>query len=125
MNPELRNPFETIESAHNFVALLAETVMDTKRELQADAEKPGVNVARRLDAIRLAVYTLEKLEFHMNKSRRMLNDLRTLRRHLLQDRPSSRSDAKATAKVNVLRAISVSAGAATRSSSKLNSVVAA
>jgi len=36
--------------------------------------------------LRLALYNLEKLAIHMNKSRRVLNDLRSLRRLLLEER---------------------------------------
>jgi hypothetical protein len=39
-----------------------------------------------VDALRLAVYNLEKLEMHVNRSSRILNDLRTLRRLLFEER---------------------------------------
>jgi hypothetical protein len=39
-----------------------------------------------MDALRLALYNLEKLEFHFHKSVRILNDLRSLRRLLFEER---------------------------------------
>jgi len=39
-----------------------------------------------LQALRLVLYKLEKLEQHIRASRRLLNDLRTLRRLLLDER---------------------------------------
>ena len=39
-----------------------------------------------MEALKLALYTLNKLEFHMQRSGRVLNDLRTLRRLLFEER---------------------------------------
>ena len=39
-----------------------------------------------MEALKLALYTLNKLEFHMQRSSRALNDLRTLRRLLFEER---------------------------------------
>jgi len=86
MNPGLENPFDSIESAHGFVRLLAATVDDAKRELEADIAREELNPSRRLDALRVALYNLKKLELDMNRSRRVLNDLRTLRRLLFDER---------------------------------------
>jgi hypothetical protein len=90
MNPGLGSPLDSIESAHDFVALMAETVIETKRELQADVlRESSSNFPRRLDALRMAQYSLQKLEFHLNRSHRILNDLRTLRRLLFEERTPS------------------------------------
>ena len=80
-------PFDTIESAHEFLTLLSLTIAEAKREVTDDVkrERSG-NARRRLDALRMAVYNLERLEFHLNKSARLLNDLRSLRRLLFQER---------------------------------------
>jgi len=79
--------FDSIESAHEFVALLAESVREAKREVEADVEREsGSETPRRLDALRTTLYSMEKLELHMNKSRRILNDLRSLRRLLFEER---------------------------------------
>jgi len=86
MNPDLENPFDSIESAHEFVRLLVATVDDTKLELEADIAREESNPSRRLDALRVALYNLKKLELDMNRSCRVLNDLRTLRRLLFDER---------------------------------------
>jgi hypothetical protein len=43
------------------------------------------NVSRRLDALQIVAHKLETLELHLTKSRRILNDLRFLRRLLLEN----------------------------------------
>ena len=86
MNSQTGNPFSTIESAQEFVKLLTKAVCDAERELETHVEsESGLEVSRHLDALRVALYSLNKLEVHMRQSSRILNDLRTLRRHLLPD----------------------------------------
>src|SRR5579863_213525 len=81
------SPFDSIESAHEFVALLAETVRQAKQDVEADVQREAsAGSPRHLDALRTALYSMEKLEQHMNKSRRILNDLRSLRRLLFEER---------------------------------------
>jgi len=85
----MEDQFENLESAHEFVALLAETVAEAKRELESDVQRESAsNVSRRLDALRVALYSLGKLELHVNRTSRILNDLRTLRRLLFEERES-------------------------------------
>jgi hypothetical protein len=92
MNHESASPFDSIESAHDFIVLLGETVADSKREIQADVDRESNRKApRRLEALRLALYNLDKLELHINKSRRILNDLRSLRRLLFEERGIGRA----------------------------------
>jgi hypothetical protein len=80
-------PFDTIESAHAFLNLLTTTLGDTKREVEADVERESTSVPnRRADALRVAVYNLERLEYHLTRSARLLNDLRSLRRMLFDER---------------------------------------
>jgi len=87
MSCKAGRPFDSIESAHEFVVLLAETVREAKRDVEADVQREsGSQFPRRLDALRTALYSMERLELHMNKSRRILNDLRSLRRLLLGER---------------------------------------
>jgi hypothetical protein len=85
--------FETLESAHSFVALLAETVAEAKHELEGDVDRESV-ASRRRDALRIALYNLAKLELHMSRSKRILNDLRTLRRLLFEERERTHPDKK-------------------------------
>jgi hypothetical protein len=95
------SPFDSIESAHEFVALLAETVRQAKQDVEADVQREAsAGSPRHLDALRTALYSMEKLEQQMNKSRRILNDLRSLRRLLFEERatkpqplPPANSDA--------------------------------
>ena len=80
-------PFDTIESAHAFLNLLTTTLGDTKREVEADVERESASAPnRRADALRVAVYNLERLEYHLTRSARLLNDLRSLRRMLFDER---------------------------------------
>jgi uncharacterized membrane protein YccC len=96
MKTEPGTPFESIESAHEFVSLLADAVQDAKQEVAADVQREAnAESRRRLEALRLTLYTLEKLEFHMNSSRRILNDLRSIRRLLFQERSASAANIEA------------------------------
>ncbi len=96
------SPFESIESAHEFVALLAETVREAKGDVEADVQRESASESpRRLDALRTTLYSMEKLEQHMNQSRRILNDLRSLRRLLFEERtvkPKPIADSKASSR---------------------------
>lgn len=87
----MEEQFESLESAHDFVTLLAETVAEAKGELESDLQRESAT-SRRLDALRLAAYNLDKLEIHLSRSRRILNDLRTLRRLLFEERRSTKSE---------------------------------
>jgi hypothetical protein len=99
MNQESRSPFDSIEDAHEFLTLLAQTVFETKLELEADVQRESASTfPRREDALKLTLYTLNKLEFHMNRSRRVLNDLRSLRRLLFEERTLNKLAARAKAK---------------------------
>jgi len=96
MNHATGSPFESIESAHDFVSLFSDSVSDAKREIENDMQREMTsNAPRRLDALRLAAYNLEKLELHLNKSRRILNDLRSLRRLLFEERAATHTPAGA------------------------------
>jgi hypothetical protein len=86
----MEDQFESLESAHNFVALLAESVGETKRELELDVQREPIT-SRRLDALRIALYNLDKLELHINRTSRILNDLRSLRRLLFEERTTARA----------------------------------
>jgi predicted nuclease of restriction endonuclease-like RecB superfamily len=87
MYAELAKPFESIESAHEFVALLEESIQeavgDVREHLQ-DAE--GASDERQVRALNLALYKLTQLAGQMHKSRRALNDLRSIRRLLFTER---------------------------------------
>ncbi len=100
MKSRMEHPFETIESAHDFMALFAEAVSQAKEELQLDVDREteSPEASRRLDALRMALYNVEKLEVHLTRSSRILNDLRTLRRLLFEER-SALANTSATSRV--------------------------
>lgn len=89
-------PFDNIECSQEYVALLAEAIDEARREVEADiAEAVSEHADRRKEALQLVAYNLAKLSFHMTTSRRILNDLRTLRRLLLDERVPVRRMASA------------------------------
>ena len=80
-------PFDNIESSHEYVAMLAEALDEARREVEAEialAERESAE--RRKEALLLVNYSLAKLNMHITASRRLLNNLRTLRRLLLAER---------------------------------------
>jgi len=80
-------PFDSIEGSHEYVALLAEAIADALKEVEQDIAAAGREGAeRRKEALQLVAYNLGKLKTHITSSRRILNDLRTLRRLLLAER---------------------------------------
>ena len=79
--------FENIESAHAYVGLLFEEVDNATRMIEQEiATAMDVSGTRDLDALRLVHYKLHSLRGHLVMSRRLLGDLRTLRRYLLDER---------------------------------------
>jgi len=81
------NPFDTVESALEFLGLFETSIELALTDVRRDLE--GANgEARRFEALTLAVYKLEKLEYHIGRSKRMANDLRMLRRLLFEERKS-------------------------------------
>ena len=80
-------PFDNIESAQQFVGLLIEAIEESRADVDADIARAESNLSeRQKQALQLVSDTLSKLSDHMTTSRRMLNDLRTLRRMLLEER---------------------------------------
>ena len=87
MSYQSETPFDDIEGSHEYVALLAEAVDEARRDVEAQiaaAERDGAD--RRKQALLLVSYNLAKLNLHITTSRRILNDLRSLRRLLLAER---------------------------------------
>jgi hypothetical protein len=77
--------FESIESAQEYLGLLAQVVTEAQQAVQADIQgSVESDRPRRVEALRLIGYNLEKLASHLKTSRRILNDLRMLRRILQQ-----------------------------------------
>jgi hypothetical protein len=86
MAPE-RKPFDSIEDSLEYIGLLRDAIETSKRSVEAQAVAAQAEGApRRLEAIQLVAYKLDRLAWHIDGSRRILNDLRTLRRLLLGER---------------------------------------
>jgi hypothetical protein len=96
---QAETPFDSIEGSHEYVALLAEALDEARRDVEAEiaaAERDGAE--RRKEALLLVSYNLAKLNLHITTSRRILNDLRSLRRLLLAERnPQPEEEVKAAA----------------------------
>jgi hypothetical protein len=81
-------PFDSIEGALEYVSLLVDSVQEAREDIAVELEEARgePDAARRADALQLVAYKLERLSEHARASRRLLNDLRTLRRLLLDER---------------------------------------
>lgn len=96
MDYEPETPFESLESAQQFVELLCEAIEEARREVDAEINlAAGPLEERRKQALQLVAYNLAKLAMHMATSRRILNDLRSLRRLLLSERRTAAAAAAA------------------------------
>src|SRR5262245_65330708 len=95
-------PFDTIESAQEFLALLGVAIDEARAHVRQEIEAcADGRQQRRVDAWQVVLYTTTKLETHVTASRRLLNDLRTLRNLLHRDpagatgrRAATRQDAR-------------------------------
>jgi hypothetical protein len=84
---QIEQPFDSIESAYEFMNVLAETILLNMSDLR-DHHKLAVQDGqdRRAKAIELALFKAKILSCYVHKSRRTLNDLRTIRRLILNER---------------------------------------
>ena len=78
-------PFDTIESALEFLQLLQIESTKARQEVESLMEQDGLASPRREEAFRLVVYKLSQLNSHVESSQRVLNDLRALRTLLLRE----------------------------------------
>lgn len=86
MKLEATAAFASIESAQEYLGLLAQVIIESQQAVQADIQRNIESESpRRVEALRLVGYNLEKLASHIKTSRKILNDLRMLRR-ILQKR---------------------------------------
>ena len=88
MKTPAEHQFDSLESAYQYIAVLSEVLEETRGDIYEEvelAEQSGA--ARRIDALQLVAYKLERLRHHLDGSRRVLNDLRMLRRLLQTDAP--------------------------------------
>ena len=80
-------PFDTIESAQEFIDLLQEAIEETRRDVGSEIRlSASPDMERRAQALQIVALKLNNLSSHVTKSRRILNDLRSLRRLLLEER---------------------------------------
>jgi len=94
MSHQSETPFDNIESALEYVNHLLEATREAQEQVGVEILR-AVNpqLARRKQALELVNYKLDKLSSHIAASRRILNDLRTLRRLLLEERKTPNSSA--------------------------------
>jgi hypothetical protein len=87
MGNQAETPFDNVESAIEYVGHLLEATHEAQKQIDEEigrASNPGL--ARRKQALQLVGYKLEQLSAHIATSRRILNDLRMLRRLLLEEK---------------------------------------
>lgn len=88
MTSRLQTPFDSVENAQQYIRLLVEAIAEAKNEISADLDLAAkAKLDRRVQAMQIVQFKLDKLEHHLKTSSRLLNDLRSLRRLLLEERP--------------------------------------
>ena len=83
-------PFDSLESARDYLGLLREALDEAHAAILDDtllAQREGAS--RRVDALQLVEHKLNRLRNHLLASLILVNDLRTLRRLLLGERPAT------------------------------------
>lgn len=87
MSSPIQTTFDSIEGAQQYLRLLLETIEEGKHDIELDREAAvRAGSDRRVEALRLVEFKLNKLEEHLQSGSRLLNDLRSLRRLLLEER---------------------------------------
>lgn len=80
-------PFDNIENSHRYIQLLIEAIAEAEMDVSAEIALADADDAqRRLEALQLVKFKLAKLHSQMSASACLLNDLRSLRRLLLEER---------------------------------------
>ena len=86
MGETSEKPFHDIESALEYINLLLDAAQEAKEQVEADlawAVEPQLE--RRRQGLQLVIHKLTQLATHLSASRRILGDLRMLRRVLTSD----------------------------------------
>jgi len=87
MGNDDRTPFDSIEGSLEYTGMLREAIRTSRKSVDAEAAAAtSEGATRRIEALQLVAYKLDRLAWHIDGSRRILNDLRTLRRLLLGER---------------------------------------
>ena len=80
-------PFDSVENTQEYFKLLAETLLEVETELDDELQAAhAANSTRRAEALHLVLFKLRKLGEHVKACSPLLNDLRSLRRLLLNER---------------------------------------
>ena len=83
----MESPFNSLEGSHEYVSMLYEAIQEARRQTDADIAEAGqCGAGRRRQALLLVAHNLSQLDVHVLKGRRILVDLRNLRRLLLDER---------------------------------------
>ena|SRR5688500_12151451 len=91
MAQNVEAPFGSLESAYEYVGVLAEVAADAQSDIVEDINAAETEDARRVQALQLVDYKLTQLRRNLDAAHRILNDLRSLRRLLLGERSALRS----------------------------------
>ena len=79
-------PFDSIEGSHRYIAMLAEAIEEAQSDIDSEISiLVAEHANRRTEALQLVAFNLIKLNSHIAASSRILNDLRTLQRLLLEE----------------------------------------
>lgn len=88
-----RNPFDSIESAQEFMGLLSDAIQEALRDVAADRTTARREAQERhVEALNLALYKLKLLDEHITKSQKILKDLHSIRRILVGEHPEDDED---------------------------------
>jgi len=94
-NYQPETPFENIEGALEYVNLLLAAIKEAQQEIEEEILRVAdPHLERRKQALQLVSYKMTTLSSHISSSGRLLNDLRTLRRLLLEERQARATDSK-------------------------------
>jgi hypothetical protein len=87
MARQQETPFDNIEGALEYVGCLLAASREARRHIETEiARASNSQLARKKRALQLVKYKLATLDFHLVKSERLLNDLRKLRRLILEEK---------------------------------------
>jgi len=87
MAREQETPFDNIEGALEYVGCLLEASREAQRHVETEITRASnPQLARKKRALQLVKYKLATLDSHLVKSERLLNDLRKLRRLILEEK---------------------------------------
>ena len=90
MSYQSETPFDNIESALEYVDQLLGATREAQNEIEMEMVRAAnPEMARRKQALQIVNFKLVKLSTHIVASRRILNDLRMLRRLLLEERKAT------------------------------------